>query len=300
MMPMLVLVLLIAWVVNLVNRRAPRTVAAVGATVPWTPTSVVRVPSSWPAIRALGRVEARQLRRHPLVVAGLLLAMLGTGLGPATDSAQAFFELTGSGGSGLYLPPLLFLGAHLDATRARRAGTQDLLAATPSSAVDRTLGSCLAGVVVAGAVFVIVLLGLALYQVTGTDLPRSPGVFELLLLPLSSFGAVALGTMAGRWAPWRGAGPPLLVLLVAGSIAISGISDSSGLFLSYVDLVPWEATEDPAIAAHVPVAHAGYLLGLDAMAVVGAVLRDRRTRLWWALGFLAVAWTAAMGLWQAT
>ena len=281
-----------------VRRRTAGSVALAGVPVAWTPTVVVRAPRRWPVVRDLGRVEARKLVGHPMVVFGGLIALLSTGVGAFEPGPQAYFELTGSGGIGLYVPPLVFLATHLNVTRARRAGTGEVLASTATTPVDRTLAFCFAGVYVAAGVLAFVVVGTAFYAVVGTDMPRTPGPFELLLLPASVLGAVTLGTMVGRWLPWRGVGPAALVVLVAATLWITGSAVDQPLFVSFVDLVDWEATGHVDIAVHVPAAHALYLFGLDAMAVVGAVLHDTRTRVWWVLGFAAVVWTAAMGAWQ--
>jgi hypothetical protein len=293
------LVLLAGLATFLVRRASEGSVTTAGATLAWTPSVAVRVPRRWPAIRDLSRAEARSLFRHPLAYGGAAIALLTTGLGGTTDGVRAYFELTGAGASGLYLPTLLFLAAHLTATRARRAGTEEVFDTAATSNVDRTLASCLAGVRVAVAVLGGVLLAALYYRIAGADLPTWPGPFELLILPLSVLGAVTLGTMVGRWLPWRGVGPPFLVLLIAVTgLLVGDMGPRAPLFASYTELVSWEETGHVTIPLHLSAAHAMYLLGLDAMAVVGAVLRDSRTRVWWVLGFVAVAFTAAMGAWQ--
>ena len=299
MMALPLFVLVATVVLVLVRRSSAGTIATAGATLAWTPTLVVRVPRRWPAVRDLARVEARTLFRHPLLFAGGALALLSIGIGGTSDGARAYFELTGAGASGLYLPPLLFLAAHLDATRARRARTEEMLDTAATTIVDRTLASCLAGGYVAVAVFAAVVAAAVGYRIAGVDLPHDPGSFELLLLPMSALGAVTLGTMVGRWLPWRGVGVPFLILLiVVTGLLVGDAGPGAPLFASYTELVHWEETGHVSIPAHIPAAHALYLLGLDAMAVVGAVLRDSRTRAWWAIGFGAVAFTAAMGAWQ--
>jgi hypothetical protein len=299
-MTLLPLVVLLALVWLYQRRAVTGTVGAPDAVVAWAPATVVRDRSRWRVIRTLGLVEARRLARHPVVLAGTALAVMAFGLSPGAEDAQSYFELTGSGSAGLYLPPLVFLAAHLDATRSRRAGTGDLLDAAATDQVVRTLAACFAGVVAAGGVLLLVLAGYAWYRATGRVLPRWPGPFELVLLPLSVLGATALGTMAGRWLPWRGAGPPVLLVLVAVTVLLAADQhDTAPYFASFADLIDWEARpgSDIALPVHAS-AHAAYVLGLDAMAVVGAVLRDRRTRLWWGIGAAAVLWTAAMGVWQ--
>ncbi|HWL35666.1 MAG TPA: hypothetical protein VNQ77_05680 [Frankiaceae bacterium] len=293
-------VMLVALVVTLRQRSLAGTVGTPAPALPWTPTSVTRDPSRWRVVRTLGLVEARKLAKHPVAACGVVLALLAVGFSTGIDGTQAYSELTGAGAAGLYLPLMVFLAAHLNVTRARRAGAEDLLGAAPPGQVDRTLAACFAGVVAAGAVLAGVLVAYAYFGATGTDMIRRPGPFELLPLPLSVLGAATLGTMIGRWLPWRGVGPPVLVLLVGVSIALAadGPDDIGPLFVPFVDFVGSEEGTRVALPLHVPAAHALYLLGLDAMAVVGAVLRHRRTALWWGLGAAAVLWTAAMGAWQ--
>lgn len=295
----IVVVLALFWLYQ--RRAVAGTVGMPGPAVAWTPTTVRRDDSRWLVIRTLGLVEARRLARHPVVLAGIVLAVMAFGFSPGAEDAQSYFELTGSGSVGLYLPPLVFLATHLNVTRARRAGAEELLSAAPPGHVERTLAFCFAGVVAAFAVLGLVLLGYVWYRATGREMPRWPGPFELLLLPLGVLGATALGTMAGRWLPWRGAGPPVLLVLVAATVWLAADQhDTAPYFASFVDLIDWESKSGAGIdlPVHRVAGHAAYVLGLDAMAVVGAVLRDRRTRLWWGLGAAAVLWTAAMGAWQ--
>jgi hypothetical protein len=295
----IVLVLLVVWLVVLVVQRAGAgAVTTAGVPVPWTPTVVRRVPRAWPAVRALGLVEGRRLLTHPLVLAGAGLGVFATGFGE--DSTARYLELTGAGRSALYLPMLVLFAAHLNATRARRADADDLVGAAALSPAGRTLASCLAGALTAGVVLVALLVALLAYRVLGVEPVRWPGPFELLALPLSLLGAATLGTMLARWLPWRGILPPVLVLLVGVSIALdSDKGEQMRLFGCFVNLIDSDGPRLlTSLPLHLTAGHAGYLAGLAAMATVGAVLRDTRSRAWWALGAAAVLWTAAMGVWQ--
>ena len=298
MMIVPLLVVVAAVLIRMLLRRNDGRLATAGEVASYTPTVVVRVPRNWPTIRALGTGEVRRLFSHPLVLIGVALGILSVGLSPG-DEAEAYYSLTGNGAAGLYLPTMTFLAATLIAARARRNHTTDLLASTPANNVDRTLALAVTGVLAAVAVLAGLLLAYAAYRVFGVEIRRNPGPLELLPLPLTVLGSVTLGSMIGRWLPFRGAGPLVLFGLVTLSTYLTGDTGhpSTQYFATFVEFQPSDGG-NVAVPFHLIAGHDLYLLGLDAMAVIGAVLHDSRSLRWWVAGFCAVVFTAAMGAWQ--
>jgi hypothetical protein len=266
---------------------------------PWAPTRVRVLPDRARAVRTLALAEARRLTLHPTIAIGFALGLLFTGVGSFgnEDGYNRYIELTGGGGSGLYLPPLVFFAAGLCASRARRSRASDVFDATAATPFDRTLAQCLAALGPALTAFALVLLSLAVYTVVGAELPATPTVWELLALPLSVLGAGTLGVMVSRWLPFRGA--PLLVLVGIASVSIA-LGEDYPMLISYTEFPDWQPDETYVMVANPVVAHALYLLGLDVMAAIGALLAHRtRLRLLLWLGAVATAATVAAG-WATT
>ena len=293
---------LVAAVVFLVLRlRDARLLAApdlmVREPAAWAPTRV-RVSTDRPrAVAVLALAETRRLLRHPVLIAGLLGGLLLAGVGVASDDSYTrYVELTGGGGASLYGPPMVFIAANLCASRTRRSGAGEVFDATVASPFDRTLAQCLAALGPALAALALELLMWGWFAATGAALPATPPVWALLALPLAVLGAGTLGVMVARWLPFRGAPVVVLVPLVFVSAWASG---TAPYLVTLVDAGDWGANDEyVGLVRGVPWgAHAAYVLGLDVMAAIGALLAHQgRRRLLLALGAVATLGTIAAGV----
>ncbi|MEA2686388.1 MAG: hypothetical protein QOE93_1583 [Actinomycetota bacterium] len=167
-------------------------------------SAVVRV------VRALARVEARRLLRHPSFVIGTALTILlvdsagYTNILPEVDSA-AVVALAIMGWATL-------IATNLAALRSRRDGTDELFDSLPTPVTARTAAHLVSGL---GAVPVAVLvLGGYVAYLMATGSIGSPNVAELLVGPLLVAGGAALGVLVARWAPHPLVAPLVVVATV--------------------------------------------------------------------------------------
>ena len=269
---------------------------AVGVPVAFTPTRVTVSSSRARAVTALALAESRRLLTHPVLLVGGLLSVLVMGVStPSDDPFARYVELTGGGGTGLYVPLVVFVAAGLCASRSRRARAGEVLDATAATPFDRTLAQCLAAAGPAVASFVLILAALGRFVVTGAELPATPPVWELLTMPLAILGAGTLGVMVSRWLPFRGAPVLAVTALISVSIALSGDFD---MLITYVEYAEWGDDDEYVGLASLPsAAHGLYIIGLDVMAAIGALLvHAGHRRLLLALGAVATAGTAVAAL----
>lgn len=276
----------------------PALAGSVGPLV-YRPTTVTRSTSATRQVLAVARLEARDVLRHPLVIFSTALLVVGlafVSFGPfdAETEGENYRALTGAGPTLMYLGVLGYFGVHLVASRDRRSDVRDQLGATPVSDLARTTGTLL-GASVLGLVALV--LQLALWAIiVGRDLPlaATPSIAQVLLIPACCVGAGTLGVMVARWAPWW---PAALVVMMALSFTTAaGEQWHIALWVPYVDAVDWDT--------HVLLRanwgwHLAYILGLDVMACIGALLRGRvRDVKWLAAGAAAVGLTALAGVLQ--
>lgn len=269
---------------------------AVGAPTAFAPTRVLVSSSRARAITVLALTESRRLLLHPVLLVGGLLSTMAMGVSAGGDDLYTrYVELTGGGVTALYIPLLTFVAAGLCASRSRRARAGEVLDATAATPFDRTLAQCLAALGPAVVSFVLVLVALGIFVATGTELPRTPPLSELLTMPVAVLGAGTLGVMVARWLPFRGA--PLLVVVALVSVSIA-LSEDFGMLITYVEYAEWGEEEVYVGLESLPsAAHGLYVLGLDAMAVIGALLvHPGRRRLLLALGAVATAGTVVAAL----
>lgn len=288
--------LLVLLVVRLRDMRLAGLPDAIGAPMAFAPTRVVVSPSRARAVAALAVTESRRLLTHPVLLVGGLLSVLVMGVSTSGDDPfTRYIELTGSGGTALYVPLLAFVAAGLCASRTRRARAGEVLDATAATPFERTLAQCLAAIGPALASFVLILAALGLFVVADAELPRTPPVWELLTMPLAILGAGTLGVMVSRWLPFRGA--PLLVVAALVTVSIA-LSEDYPLLITFVEYAEWGENDTYVALQSLPsAAHGLYIIGLDVMAAIGALLvhRDHRRPLL-ALGAVATAGTIVAAL----
>ena len=189
---------------------------------------VDRAPRSWLApadVRALARVEARRLLRHPVFLLGVLLtAVIAVPNAGANGQAKLFILL---GGGVLPLAAGTFIAANLAALRSRRDGTDELFGALPRRGTTRTAAQLLA---VAAAVPVAVVLLAVLFVafgaadglVVGHDGMRHvPAPVELAQGPLLVALLGAAGIALARVAPSVVVAPLALLGLLAAEVPLT-------------------------------------------------------------------------------
>lgn len=258
-------------------------------------------------VTALGRVEGRELLRHPVFLVGALLsvALLYAGWhGIFFDARSRAILLSGHGV--LPLAAATAIAANLGALRSRRDGTEELYRALPRSRVSR-VGGQLVGLLWTLPVSAVLIAGAYLaYGASDWDV-GSGLLVELAQGPLVVVALGALGILVARIAPSAVLVP---LLIVAGFFA--------GLELTYwlvgVDVprspawVHWLAPlANPITETFAPAScpphithscfafiihhdtsgltwHLGYILALVAFAGAAALARTRRR----AIGLVAM------------
>ncbi|MEU4833212.1 hypothetical protein [Streptosporangium sp. NPDC023615] len=183
--------------------------------------------------RALVLFEARRLLRHPVPWAAAALALAVV----AVRNAAWLPDLTMTAidtvaGSSLVAAAMLVV-AHLAASRDRRHGLPERLAAMPAREVARTRAVVLAAPAVGGLVATVMIFPYLLV-VSASD--TAAGRLD----PYEAFGGVALAMLAasagaalGRWTPWPVA-PPVAIFLVAFALLGDPRGEYGGWFLPVV------------------------------------------------------------------
>jgi hypothetical protein len=242
----------------------------------WSRANARPVPDRARAVVALARAEARQMLLHPAVVGGLLLALLAVGASSKATGFDRYVALTGGAPLGLYLPPLAFFAANLCASRTRRARAGEVFDATAATPADRTLALCLAAFGPAVAAAAVVALAYAYFRLTGPALPPAPLFWEVLALPLAVLGGGLLGVLVARWLPFRGGALAVFAALV---VASAWAGQFWPMLVTLTEFADFQDDGGYRLVTDNPSgAHAAYLLGLDVMAAVGALLAHRGHR----------------------
>lgn len=185
-------------------------------------TSARRRRASGPAvIRALGRVEARQLALSPWFTAGLgMCVVMVISFAPTYEGRDSWWQVVDD------LPFLAHpvvgmavLAAHRGATRAERDGAIELLATTPASGARRR------GVVASAWVptGVVTLFSAAYLVVVGatTDVDGRVGAAAVPTLVgaiVLGAGGVILGVVVARWI--RAAFAPVVAVVAVGYVSL--------------------------------------------------------------------------------
>jgi hypothetical protein len=247
-----------------------------------------------PVVLVLAAKEARRLVTHPatLVGWGLLVLMFAVNVAEA-EPISAFDMVT----TGPTFYPGLFcvLAAHMVTTRDQRAGGGELVGSVPATREQRVLALLLAAWVPA-----LIALGLNVairtYFVWQDVYVEAPGAGHILQGPVTVLGGALLGIMLGLWLPQRVVPVLAMVVLVAGSVALSSDENGAGVYfgplVSWVDWGPYEGRAWYALEAGSPAAHVVYLLGMTGLAGCAAwlrVARGRRLALALSAAFLALA-----------
>jgi len=239
---------------------------------------------------ALGLVQARHLARHPWVLVGVGLAVLVMQYGLRGPEGNGLAALTQA--VPFYLGPAAFFAANLAASRDRRAGTSELVTASPTTSRRRASGALLA---VGGPV--LLALGLvgaagAAHWISGAGGPPRATVADVASGPLVVCGGGLLGVATAYWAPFRTA--PILVM--AGLVLWCQAGRMEWQLLTpYVEVPAADA------GARVPGSmawHDLYLGCLALLAATAALLATPGPRRWLLIAGVVLAAGAALAGWR--
>jgi len=230
-----------------------------------------------PVPLALGRLDARRLAVHPILLVAFaylgLVQFLEDDTGPRADYSMVTDLPT------FLLGPCVFFAANLLATRERRRGNEEWIDSMPTPAGARTAAAQLAvlgPVALAGG---LVATGFVVAVSTDQFITR-PTVLEMLSGLLPVLGAGLLGVMVARWLPWPGMAALVMVGLTALHVWLN--VDERQLIGAYVEWSAWPADNSGAWVGLVPGSrgwHVTYVLALCAMAATGAHLGHARSKL---------------------
>lgn len=239
-------------------------------------------------------IEARRFARHPLFLVGLVAAVAVTVLMNVTDDPFASDVMSWPVIPAFFIGlPSLVVAAGI--TRSTEAAAE-AMAATPGTQARRTLavaGACLvpfaAGVV--WLVGVLVAVGIRGTHPNewwfGTMNDAYVVAIMVALGPVACLGAAVLGVLVGRWLRFRGASAVAVVVLVMvdllGQAAwFNANNPGTTEFRLWVPWAMWHSGsfEDGTqwVFGGNPVFYLLYVLTLCALAVGGAVWRDKEAR----------------------
>ncbi len=234
-------------------------------------------PSGVRVLGSLGRVEAFRLARHPVVLAGVVGAVVL--LVEQTRGSVARWWVTDVrlGTALLFVGVAVLYAGHLAAGRAQRDGLGELYESFPTSAATR-IGAHLVALVApvaASAAFVAIAVG----WLDSNGAIGSPRVSVLAggLALVAFLGA--LGVALGRWAPgpWAGLFVAAVVALVEIDVVVPSFDGPVRLGRALDWLLPWH---QPFVSGELPgplpgfppeSAHLVELVGLAALASLAAV-----------------------------
>ena len=256
-------------------------------------------PRPVPPVLVLAWQEGRRMLLHPATLIGLVWGTVVTFLLADNGTRDAFEAVTSAVTFFVGVPA--YFAANLVASRDRRASSGELLAAAPVPERTRVTALCLGALVPAAGVLAWVVVGFSVIQALGLFAPE-PGPWHLVTGPATVLGGALLGIMVARWAPVPGAAALVMIAMVAWNVVWSNRPEHYGPLGTYVTWAQWG--QGPDWAGYMPGSaslHTAYLLGLCAMAAVGAHLPGAR-RPWLVLlcGGALTAMTVALGAAQLT
>ena len=210
---------------------------------------------------ALGRIEMKQLVRHPAfwlsIVFALLLFRGAIGAGDETGPTLNLAWLVGGIAIGSLIASVLT--SNVASLRARRDGLAELFGSLPSPPEARTAG-LLFGIIfgLGGLAAVVGAVAWVVFERLG-DLRDASDLFLFTQYVLAIIALGAAGVAIGRWIP-SVLGGPLFVI--------------SHVFTGLVWIVPWVAltSSDIHVAWHLT-----YLVAMIVSLAALAFARDRRT-----------------------
>ena len=226
--------------------------------------------SEWQVAVAIARREATRLARASIVPLLVVMLMMGGNFdADILDLRAASFN---SAFAYLLLAATTLVVSHRAVTRSRRDGSEDLLNTTPAPARARTAGHLLA---VLAPTTMSALVGLVLaWYMTQTVTVGSFVPAELAVGPLLVAGAGCLGVLLARMWPQRFTPYLACVAIAAMELSVNNpwLAGSGARWLAF-----WVEGSLWWLLPRHSTAHLVYLLGLIAMAAVGALLRHGLT-----------------------
>ncbi|CAA9254564.1 MAG: hypothetical protein AVDCRST_MAG76-2471 [uncultured Acidimicrobiales bacterium] len=239
----------------------------------------------WQVAVAIARRESIRLARASIVP--LLVVVLMQGGSIRADILDLRPSSFNSPFAYLLLAATTLVVSHRAVTRSRRDGSEELLNTTPAAPRARTAGHLLA---VLAPTTIAALTGLVLaWYMTQTTTVGSFVPSELAVGPLLVAGAGCLGVLLARMWPQR-----LTPYLACVAIAAMELSVNTPLLVGSGArwLAFWVEGSLWWLLPRHSTAHLVYLLGLIAMAAVGALLRHGLTRRLVTVAVASIAVTA--------
>ena len=239
--------------------------------------------SEWQVAEAIARQEAIRLARASIVPL-VVLVLLASDRADIVDLQAASFN---SAFAYLLLAATTLVVSHRAVTRSRRDGSEELLNTTPAPPRARTAGHLLA-VLAPTAISAVAGLVLAWYM-TQTTTVGSFVPAELAVGPLLVAGAGCLGVLLARMWPQRFTPYLACVAIAALELGVNNpwLGGSGARWLAF-----WVEGSLWWLLPRHSTAHLFYLLGLTAMAAVGALLRHGLTRRLVTVAVASIAVTA--------
>ena len=239
--------------------------ASLRTTIDEARSSVVPAGTRWPrldVIWAIGRIEARQMLRHPAFLLSVVFALLlfRGAIGASSETGLVLNLAWVLGGLAIGTLIGSVLTANVAALRARRDRLLELYGSLPAPAEARTAGALL-GLVIGVGGFSVVVGALAWFAFERLDddlaAGADPFLYGQFLLAIVALGA--LGVAVARWIPSVLGGPLVVVAHV---------------FTGVIWVVPWIATTDSGVSV---AWHLTYLVAVIVGFAALAFTRDRRT-----------------------
>jgi hypothetical protein len=222
----------------------------------------------------LGLQEGRRIVRHPIALVGLAL-MTVLVLVVGDNGSRDAFEVVSTGPTFFY-GVFTYFAANLVASRDRRAGSGELLAATPSERTARVAGLCVGALVPTAVCTAFVVVVHALNLARGLYVV-SPDVWHLAQGPLTVLGGALLGIMVARMTRVPGVALLVMITMVLFNAWISEHDAEVQPLGTYVSWATWALHPHWAgMEPGSPAWHVAYLAVLCALAACGSFLREAR------------------------